>query len=388
MEKLQKNKKIMLGTLSALLVIGVGGTLYVQNVQAEQQAIEAQKQFDLFLGKVEALEKDVSAFYTNDQQDFIISAITKESLEASKKEVASLTKSLTDYAGEEKQSAVKKRLEQVEEFITDVSYKQETEKAVNALFQEKVIQGDTIQVDVAIADDLTYEKIESISVSESINKESEWANAVVSALKSATEQVEQIAKATKKVDGFYENKAIIANPTRESYELAQTEINKIKNNKAKKALTDKMVTVLGKIEESEQLVMEQEQEAEQLAKEQAEAVEVAVADVPGNQPLVVTPEETGESTVSETSPATQGGNFSSTTGYNESASSAPTTPPAESSSSNSGNENSSSWDGEYWQYEGKDPITGGDVYGSSGPPIYSFEDLEEVPGVEIGNTPW
>lgn len=374
LKMLTKNKKIMIGALSALLVVGVGGTLYVQSVQAEQQAIEAQKQFDLFLGKVKVLEKDVSAFYTNDQHDFISPALTKEKIEGSKKEVASLTKSLPDYAGEEKQSAVKKRLKQVEELITDVSYKQETEKAVNALFQEKVIQGETIQVDVAIADDLTYEKIEPISISESINKESEWANAVVSALKSATEQVNQIAKATKKVDGFYENKAIIANPTREAYELAQTEINKIKNNKAKKALTDKMVTVLGKIEESEQLVMEQEQEAEQLAKEQAEAVEVAVADVSGNQPLVVTPEEKGESVRSETPPATQGENFSSTTGYNESVSSETATSPAENSSSNSGSESTD------WHYT--DPITGGDTYGGI------YDNLEDIPGLEFATPPW
>ena len=163
-----------------------------------------------------------------------------------------------------------------------------------------------------------------------------------------------------------------------------------RRNPKYKALQEKMNAVLAVIETNEDAARRVEAESEALAiggsvEKQDDGNYLVI--VPEVEEVYYEEEPIYDSEKSTTSIAEEG-NSSSNAGSNNSDNTQVAPPSSESATEtpkSSENENISNSE---WKYVGKNPNTGGDVYISDGPPIANIEDLNTIPGIEVGNPDW
>lgn len=214
-------KKVWMVLLTAIVGIGAGsGITYSQKVKAEEMArIEVkQKQMEI----VDWIQKDVKELYKDNPKELLAEDITQEKIDA-------IQKSLKELEGEKFDIDNAGRLNTA---IMDLGYATnmfELQHLVKGLLNE---QGAVVENETLDEVDKKIEQLKDIKP-----KFVEVQQQIVDDVK---HQLKQIQEATVKVNQLFtdaEQKEVKSDVTRDGYNLAKEEIEKIKQQKAKTDLS-------------------------------------------------------------------------------------------------------------------------------------------------------
>lgn len=300
---MKKLSKKQLGLIAAVVFLGAGGTYaYAQN-QSSVKAAEAKQEVKETTKKLEDLNKEAAALYDPKDSDFLVKGIKA-------KQVTDLQEKVTKVATIKKDKKLSKseytaydqEVKSVNDNVTKATEKLNALVDINGLFQQTqtamAINGSDVKKDLAIADDLKKETIEKVSKAyfkEGATKT--YDKTINELLSNAETQLNQLDKAKIEVSKVYKDGKVVSTDNK-LYDTAKAETDKIKNEKAKKALIDQLDKVKADIDKQ---AVEEKAKAEETTKSQSEA-----ANTQANNSNVAQPSENQGSTGTETAPVENG----------------------------------------------------------------------------------
>lgn len=306
---MKKLSKKQLGLIVVVALIGVGGSIVYTSSQNQVKA--QQEQVDKQANKFATLGKEVKALFDEKKPFFLSDNTTKEKIEGLNKRYQTLSKEV-DGAIDTKKVKADKYLEHSSACKNDLEQaqlKMESQTAVNKLFQEKdkkgVLHGTTVVKDRAIGDEVTEKSVKETKTVYGYEKpKNDFEKAVDDLIKEAEAQTGQQTKAKKAVEQVYKDGKVVSTDNK-LYDTAKAETDKIKNEKAKKALNDQLDKVKADIDKQ---VAEEKAKAEETTKSQTEA-----ASTQANNSNIVQASGNQGSTETEAAPVENGytGNGSS-----------------------------------------------------------------------------
>ena len=254
---LVKSKKVMIAALSVLIVGGAVGT-YVY--QSNQKIEAAQKTLDSGGKTIQSIQKKAESLYSTKDPEFLKEGITDTQIKDVQKEFDATIKATNKKITKDQNVKIKqlkstnytKKLKECNALVNAALDKFTDQQAINALFQqsqEKVaMNGDKINKDLAVADDLTTKTVESVKkellVAKSDATFEKITNELVSNAEGQLKQIDTAKQAVLKV--FKENKVVSTD--QKLFDSAKAESDKIKNEKAKKELLDQLNKVKADID--------------------------------------------------------------------------------------------------------------------------------------------
>ncbi|MEI5992410.1 hypothetical protein A5881_003966 [Enterococcus termitis] len=269
---MKKLTKKQLGLIAAIALIGVGGSIIYTSSQNQVKA--QQEQVDKQAEKFATLDKEVKALFDEKKPSFLSENTTKEKIEGLNQRYQTLSKEVDGSVDTKKVKADKylKHSSACKNELDQAQLKMESQTAVNKLYQEKdkkgVLHGTTVVKDRAIADDVTEKSVmETKKVYGYEKPENDFEKAVNDLFKEAERQVGQQTKAKKAVEQVYKDNKVVSTDNK-LYDTAKTETDKIKNEKAKKALNDQLDKVKADMDKQ---AAEDKAKADETAKAQTEA---------------------------------------------------------------------------------------------------------------------
>ncbi|MGX7203071.1 hypothetical protein BCR22_11635 [Enterococcus plantarum] len=300
---MKKLSKKQLGLIAAVVFLSAGGTYaYAQN-QSSVKAAEAKQVVKETTKKLEDLNKEAAALYDPKDSDFLLKGIKA-------KQVTDLQEKVTKVATIKKDKKLSKseytaydqEVKSVNDNVTKATEKLNALVDINGLFQQTqtamAINGSDVKKDLAIADDLKKETIEKVSKAyfkEGATKT--YDKTINELLSNAETQLNQLDKAKIEVSKVYKDGKVVSTDNK-LYDTAKAETDKIKNEKAKKALIDQLDKVKADIDKQ---AAEEKAKAEETTKSQSEA-----ANTQANNSNVAQPSENQGSTGTEAAPVENG----------------------------------------------------------------------------------
>lgn len=283
MKQLSKKQKVTIATVAVLVVLGgsFGYKAYADG-QTKKEVEQAQVLVDNQSKEIKDLQVAIKALFNSKKPDFLNKDVSEETLSPIREKLDKIEKdydSIVLPTKEVKTKDYSNYLASCKESIMMIESMLVAQKDINGLFGKTVIAGDTVTKDVAIKDDLKADTVKTVKAS-FYNKEiqSEWQKAINGLLDNADDQLKQIEKSKLALEKVYKDNKVI-NTDQKNYDSAKSEIDKIRNEKAKKELADKLAKVTQEIEskakaESEKKAQEQavKDSATQKAQEQASKV--------------------------------------------------------------------------------------------------------------------
>jgi hypothetical protein len=271
---MSKKKKLL---VAALLIVAIGGTgtAVYANSQTQQKLNEAQAIVDKEHSMLQGLEKEIQALFDEKDSNFLAEGVTTDQIDVLKEKVAAVDKSYSSIDVDLKKldtKAFSKEKTTAGDQLAVASDKLELQEAVNALFSEKdktALKGSTVNKELAIVDNLDKKVIESVKELSGDTDESTFDQAISDLIAAAEGQLKQIDTATTAVQKVYKDKVISTD--QKLYDAAKKEVDKIKNAKAKKTLSDQLAKVKAAIDKKAQDAKTAEE------KKQEEAAQAAAA---------------------------------------------------------------------------------------------------------------
>lgn len=272
-----KKQKWILGITTLLIVGSVGTGAYKVHADSvkKKNIAEMNQKINQENKKISDVQKELSALYI-DGTTYLVSGLSNQQLkdlgqkvnELNTLEVTVSDKKIT--ASLKNQDEEMKRVKATYEMI---SYQLKEQEGLNELFVKPALDGNKANKDLAIADSATKEKAEAIlketkQVENSSILDSDWSKSVNELKEVALNQLKQIDVAMQKVNALFDKENVKGDVSQDAYNQAKGEVDKIKNEKAKKSLTDRLVKVAQKLEEKVQ-AEKQKAEAEQTQQVQA-----------------------------------------------------------------------------------------------------------------------
>lgn len=339
--RLSKRGMLIVVVLAVILLL-VGG-FGAKSVYDRNQLNLADGALEYQLSKLTAFEPQVESHFVEGNPDFVHD-IEEEKLAELKAEWEGILKEddFQDYySSSPEYKEYEELVESLSERLEELVYKTAVQSEVNALFSEAAIQDDQVEADLAIKDDLHAEEIAAVQPREA--EEDAWYTAINGLMTSASDQLKQIETAAEAVAKLFDGDEINSEVSREDYDSAEEEVDKIKNEKAKNELSDRLVPVIAFIDEKEaeeaRLLVEAEAEAEAAAVGgtvvwQEDGTYIIVMPEPEESTTYSDPENNNDFSNSNEIPSSgSGGGSSSNSGYSNSGSN------NSSSGSGSGSEN-------------------------------------------------
>ncbi|WP_321386442.1 hypothetical protein [uncultured Enterococcus sp.] len=252
---MSKKKKLL---VAALLIVALGGTgtAVYANSQTQQKLNEAQAIVDKEYSTLQGLEKEIQALFDEKDSNFLAEGVTADQIDTLKEKVAAADKSYSSIDVDLKKldtKAFSKEKTTAGDQLAVASDKLDLQEAVNALFSEKdktALKGSTVNKDLAIVDNLDKKVIESVKELSDDTDESTFDQAISDLIAAAESQLQQIDTATTAVQKVYKDKVISTD--QKLYDAAKKEVDKIKNAKAKKTLSDQLAKVKAAIDKKAQ----------------------------------------------------------------------------------------------------------------------------------------
>ncbi|MBO0423374.1 hypothetical protein [Enterococcus plantarum] len=239
-----KTKKTVALGLVAIAVIGGGSAYAYSSSQSKQKLEAAQTEVKNQEATLKSLNRDLKGYLDKKSPSYLVENMQESQIKELKKEVEKAT-SLKETTIKVDHSTFDKEVEAVNETMTTLETTFEQQQAVNKLFQGAAVNGAKISKDLPIADDLKQETIDQVK--KSVEKAtSDFAKTIQSLTVEAENQVKQLDKANQATEKVYKDK-VISTDTK-LYDTAKTEVDKVKNAKAKKALTDQLSKVKADID--------------------------------------------------------------------------------------------------------------------------------------------
>lgn len=306
---LSKNKKVAFGlvTLVCVVGLGVGGSVYANNQAQQKKSDEVSHSLTKTTSDLEQLNKELVQLLDGKDTNYLAKNVTKEQVSTLKKRVEDIKSIEVDRESYENDKKVKKELDQYNEessMVRDTMDKVEkafdTQVAINSLYkQEKenvALNGTDVKKDLSIVDDLKKETVEETK-KKFFEKDTNvpYNQTINELITTAEAQLNQIEKAKVEVAKVYKDGKVISTD-RALYDGAKAEVDKIKNEKAKKELLDQLAKVKTDIDKKAE---------EEKAKAEAQSNEASAQ--ASNQ------EQTASANAGTTAQATQNGYDSSYT---------------------------------------------------------------------------
>ncbi|OTN83979.1 hypothetical protein A5819_003529 [Enterococcus sp. 7E2_DIV0204] len=289
-----KTKKTVALCLVAVAVIGGGSAYAYSSGQSKQKLEAAQTEVKKQEATLKTLNRDLKGYFDKKSPSYLVENMQESKIKELKKEVENAT-SLKETTLKVDHTSFDKEVEAVNKTMTKLETTFEKQQAVNKLFQEKAVNGAEISKELPIADDLKQETIDQVK--KSVEKPtSDFEKTIQSLTAEAENQLKQLDKAKQATTKVYKDK-VISTDTK-LYDTAKTEVDKVKNAKAKKALTDQLSKVKADIDKKAaeeakgQAETKQESGTPQQQAKTTEAQETAQAPTQGNQGQP-TPDYTG-----------------------------------------------------------------------------------------------
>lgn len=256
-KKLSKKQKAIIGTAVVLLVFGGGfGYKAYADSQIKKQVTHAQSLINEQSKEHKVFQDKVKALYSAKKSGFLKKNLSKQTFDLLEND---LEKIQADYSS----ISIPKSGVDVNKYKQNYTSSVESLKKamalyikqidVNNLFVKPVLNGDSITNEVAIKDNLTADEVKKVKLSK---ESTEWEKTVNALVNNADSQLKQIEKAKIAVEKvFKDNK--VTNFERKNYDSAKAEVNKIKNEKAKKSLQDQLEKVKIEVDKKEKATKEE-----------------------------------------------------------------------------------------------------------------------------------
>lgn len=242
-------KQKLLSVLIAALAVAtiIFGTIRYANAQAAKRLEESASFVDYRTSRISGtILQEAKELFDADKKGYLVKGLTAEQIDAVQKKLDDAGSSLPEHNEKiaDKLAQLQKKQQEVQIWIDLAKNHLEQQEQVNGLFLEQdgkpVINGTEVASEPVIDGKTTIEMINQIGTIERtvINdyNDANWAKDMESLLANATEQATQIATAKKALEAVYQDDQVVAEPTEEAYQQAQTEVDKIKNETVKNEL--------------------------------------------------------------------------------------------------------------------------------------------------------
>lgn len=270
--EMSQKKKMMIAVVLILAIGGTGTAVYA-NSQSQQKLTEAQVVVDKEYSTLQSLEKEIQALFDEKDSNFLAEGVTADQIDALKAKVTAANKNYSSIDVDVKKldtEAFSKERATAEEQLGLAAEKLLLQEELNGLFSAKdkvAIKGSTVIKDLAIIDDLDEKTVKSVKDLIGETGESTFDQSAADLVAAAEGQLKQISTAKTSVEKVYKDKVISTD--KKLYDAAKKEVDKIKNAKAKKTLSDQLAKVKAAIDKKAQDAKAAEE------KKQAEAAQAA-----------------------------------------------------------------------------------------------------------------
>lgn len=157
-----------------------------------------------------------------------------------------------------------------EQKVKENQLKTDTETAVNDLFEKAIIDNENAEK-IAIKDDLQSETVKKVKEKYFVVKTNDaWQININNMIENAEKQLKQIDTAKKAVEKVYKDNKVV-NTDQKNVDAAKKEVDKIKNAKAKKELSDKLAKVKADIDKQNKTKEDNKKETEKASQQTPEA---------------------------------------------------------------------------------------------------------------------
>lgn len=237
MEKvgLSKKKLAVMGTVVVFAVSGVGiGVKVSADNQYKEQLAQALQSTNKVDKEIDTLEKELMAFYENEDQEFFVKDLCGTDFDSLKRSIDKIVISKYKVTSKEltnKLVSAKSEKGAISDHFIAVEEQFNQQEWLNAYFQkDKAINGSTVKSDLVIVDDLKSDHLLTLSDED----KGVWAEATKKVLKNATDQLDQIKKSLVQIDKLFKDNKVIDPVDDKALKAAQDDVKKIKNEKARK----------------------------------------------------------------------------------------------------------------------------------------------------------
>ena len=290
--QLSKKSKMAVGLVGLVCVVAIvgGGSAYANNQSQQKMAVETQQTLDTTTTKLSDLTTMVEALLDSKDQNYLAQDVTEKQVNELKKEVGLTIQSVSkdtlsgnkaldkvdfsDY--EQAKTEINTQLDKVQKAL-------ETQTTINSLYKQDkenvAMNGSKVKKDLPIKDDLKKETVEKAK-KELFEKDTKvpYNKTINDLVTTAENQVNQIEKAKSEVAKVFKDGKVVSTD-KKLYETAKTETDKIKNEKAKKSLSDQLAKVKSDLDKKEKEESEKAKTAEATKQEESKnADSVAKAD--------------------------------------------------------------------------------------------------------------
>lgn len=346
---LSKKKKVttgLVGLACIVVLVGVGTTVYAQG-QKQQEQSEVKKELDNATSDLVKLNKKVNSLLDEKDPNYLVKDVTNEAIQKLSEEVTASTK--FDARVELDQNAYgsfDKEANKVKASMNNVQVAYNTQDAVNKLYQSKdnkvAMNGTEVNKDLAIADNLSDDSLlktkDTYYKKDSSTPHDKTVNELID---NATVQLKQLTDAKNEVAKVYKDGKVVSTDSK-LYDSAKAQVDKVKNEKAKKELSDQLAKVKSDMdkkasEEAEKAKQAQSsQQAEQVNSNNATSQAQQGATVTGNGTDSQGQGSQENATPSYTDNGSTGGGYTPSGGSGSNGGGSAQTPQAPSQPSNTG----------------------------------------------------
>lgn len=270
-KNLSKKQKIMITVVAVLAIGGIGGTVYAS--QTQKKLSEAQSIVDKEQSSLKEIKVELQKLLDTKDKEFLAENVTNEqltTLQSKYKSAMEKVQSLSVDPKKLKSTDFSSEKNDCKDLLETIENKLSTQEAVNQLYQPKdktvALNGSKVTKDLAIVDDLKNETIQSVKKEHlQDTKGTTFDKTVLELVNNAENQVKQIDTAKTAVAKVYKDNKVVSTDSK-LYDNAKSETDKVKNAKAKKALSDELTKVKSDIDKKAK-------EAEEQQKQEAQKVE-------------------------------------------------------------------------------------------------------------------
>lgn len=267
-------KKIMITVISVFAIIGLGGTVYASQIHKKMS--DAQSIVDKKQNTLKNLKVELQRSFDTKDKEFLAENVTKEQVTTLRKKYKQAVKKVESLSVDTKKlklSGFSNEKNDCKNLLAVIENKFLIQDAINHLYQSKdksaALNGSKVTWDLEIVDDLKIETIKDIKKEHlQDTKETTFDKTVIELVNNAENQVTQIDTAKKAVAKIYKDNQVISTDSK-LYGNAKFEIDKIKNVKAKKSLSDELAKVEVEIDKKAKETEEKQmQEAQKVGNEE------------------------------------------------------------------------------------------------------------------------
>lgn len=262
--------------LVGALIIG-GSVIGVFNHNHKVKVNEAKAEVQDIQTSLKSMYTEVASFTNKD--GYIKSGFTLDKLQPIEKELNSYKDSYTDFGIKKDElkneiKVVKIDKKAVTTELSKLKTKYEVQEAVNSLFSKGVLDGDKL-TESPLKDGLTAKDIEDAERLTLVKVESpsKWSDSINQSIKLATTQVKQQDVATKEVGKLISKDKVKDGVSRDAYNKAKKEVDKVKNEKVKTNLNKSLDKVLKVVKANEKKAKEQQKALEKTKADAASKVQ-------------------------------------------------------------------------------------------------------------------